>query len=554
VNGADRHPLSAPLAVGSRVRYDGETYEVVAIDGVAVRLRTRTGGLALVATRELASAEVLDVPDGPDGERGVPSLRADELEGLPDDVREKARERLAHIREAETGFRSGDPEDPATGEPHPEYDQRFASLTARIKAKAAELGVSESTLHNWRRGYEERGLMGLRDGRKGRSRSPGGNLDPRAREEMLAVVDGLARRSNASMKRIFEEVRMRLDEKYGNNVVALPSRSTLHRRLEEMTQGKGTFGSAKRRREAANRPETPYQSFAAARPGETVLIDATQLDVFALDASVTPPRWTSLELVVALDLFTRSILAWRFLPRGTKAVDAALLLRDIIVPKAMRPHWPDSTRWPYHGVPERLVLGAYEGLKELAGVPVVKPQTVVVDGAHAFDSTTFREACSLLGISIQPARPYRPTDKAHVETMFRSIRLGLLERMPGYKGPDLFSRGERGRVLLRGGGAVPDRPRGGEPDGRTRPEAGLHGPQGRGAPDAGAGADRYPHDRGRRGDPHRRRRRFRGGPLITAPVTVCRPVCTRRLPRSWSIPILEHPKKLQVAVRPNAPK
>ncbi len=43
---------------------------------------------------------------------------------------------------------------------------------------------------------------------------------------------------------------------------------------------------------------------------------------------------------MALDLFTRSILAWRFLPRGPRAVDDAPLLEDIIVPKAVRPNWP----------------------------------------------------------------------------------------------------------------------------------------------------------------------------------------------------------------------
>jgi DNA-binding MarR family transcriptional regulator len=422
------------------VRYDGETYEVVGLDGRIARLRARGGRLGVVLVQELAGAEDFEVLDGV--QRG-PALRSDELDDLPDGVLEQALDRLGHVREVETGYRSGNPEAPAPGEPRHEYHPRFTSVTQRVGAKASELGVSRATINRWRRGLEERGLIALADGRAGRRRSIAGRLDPRAREVFLEVMDGLTRKSNASVKRVIEESEARLEEKYGEGVVPLPSRATLYRAVEDMDRGKHTFGSAKRRREAAARPRTPYESFDATRPGEVVFIDATALDVFALDVSSSPPKWTSLELVVCLDAFTRSILAWRFVPRGAKAVDAALLLRDMIVPKTLRFGWPDSARWPYHGVPERIVIGAFEGLRAVAGVPVVRPETVVIDRALAFDSTVFRAACNLLGVSVQPSRPYRPTDKAHIERMFRTIRGSLLERMPGYKGPDLWSRGER---------------------------------------------------------------------------------------------------------------
>ncbi len=51
--------------------------------------------------------------------------------------------------------------------------------------------------------------------------------------------------------------------------------------------------------------------------------------------------------------------------------------------------------------------------------------------------------CARLGISVQPARPYTPTDKAAVERFFRTVREDLLAALPGYKGPDIYSRGER---------------------------------------------------------------------------------------------------------------
>lgn len=433
------------LSVGCKVRYDGDIWEVVGLEGSAVRLRALTGGLTLVATRELVGAGDFEVLEGvPEGERT--KIHAEEIEGMSKAAKKQALERLAHLREAETGYRSGNPDELTYGEPKPEYDPYLVSPTERVKTKARELGVAESTIYRWRGDYEEGGLAALPDGRMTRPRTTFDRLNVRARDELLAVVDGLTRKSTVSIQKILDDMKRRLDEKYGKGVVPLPSRATQYRAVSELTNGKVTKESAKTRRQNANKPETPYQRFDATRPGEAVLIDATELDVFALDISSTPPKWTSLELVLVLDVFTRSILAWRFLPRGMKAVDAALLLRDTITPKTMRPGWPDSTRWPYHGVPESLILGAFEGLGEIpgvAGVPVVRPEKAIVDRAKVFGSEVFREACNLLGISIQPARPYRPTDKAHIETMFRSIRLGLLERMPGYKGPDLYSRGEK---------------------------------------------------------------------------------------------------------------
>ena len=40
------------------------------------------------------------------------------------------------------------------------------------------------------------------------------------------------------------------------------------------------------------------------------------------------------------------------------------------------------------------------------------------------------------------ARPFQPTDKAVVERIFRTIGEDLLAALPGYKGPDVYSRGE----------------------------------------------------------------------------------------------------------------
>ena len=56
-------------------------------------------------------------------------------------------------------------------------------------------------------------------------------------------------------------------------------------------------------------------------------------------------------------------------------------------------------------------------------------------------SQEFQDACVRLGISIQPTRVFTPTDKAHIERVFRTIRESFLENLPGYKGPSVYARG-----------------------------------------------------------------------------------------------------------------
>lgn len=54
----------------------------------------------------------------------------------------------------------------------------------------------------------------------------------------------------------------------------------------------------------------------------------------------------------------------------------------------------------------------------------------------------FRRACRALGISVQPARPYTPTDKAIVERTFGSINTLFCQHINGYVGGNVTMRGK----------------------------------------------------------------------------------------------------------------
>jgi hypothetical protein len=68
-----------------------------------------------------------------------PGRAAAVLEDLSDGQREQLHLRVAHVLEAETGFRSGSPLLALAGEPCPEYDPDATTPAQRRAAKAAEL-------------------------------------------------------------------------------------------------------------------------------------------------------------------------------------------------------------------------------------------------------------------------------------------------------------------------------------------------------------------------------------------------------------------------------
>ncbi len=423
------------LSIGCKVSFDGEQHTLVGFDGSTALLRSRQGMSSRVAIGDLMAAQDFRVLEDASVKNPGPSFP----DILPPELLREAEEMRDHLREAATGYRSGTPDNALPHEPRVEYDLEL-NYSERMKAKAKALGVTERTLWNRMKAYEDNGIMGLVDIRKLRTSSPAERLDPRVRQAMLDILNELTDKSNHTKDHIRRLVQIRLDAEYGEGEVRCPKRTTFNKALNELGRVRGYFGSAKGRRSAANRPETPYRRFKATRPGEFVLIDSTPLDAFAIEP--VDYRWVSLQLTIAFDLFSRSIIAWRFTPRDASRVDAALLLYDIITPKPMRPEWPESSKFirRYVGIPEHLIVEV--GAEDAAAVPIVNPETVVVDRGRIFLSQAFEDACARLGISIHLSRPRAPTDKSHIERAFGAIRTSFVALLPSYKGPDTYSRGK----------------------------------------------------------------------------------------------------------------
>jgi putative transposase len=420
---------SVLLRVGERFAFDGEVVEVVQLEGTRVSVRTtgdrwRTLSLSEFLTR--ATAVGTPAPIEAVGTR---------LAALTAAQRAALATRAGHLREVLTGYQAGTSEVPRPGEPRAEYDPN-APIRARQEAKAVELGVSERTVRRWVQAYTEGGEAGLLDERRLTGR--GSTVDPRWEEACREVIAEHVGASTPTASAVLRLALAKLDTQHGDGVVPRPSTATAYRHLARITKGTNALrGSAKGRRSIADRPKGVYGRLRATRPGEYVILDTQSLDVFAMEPVTC--RWVPAQLTVAQDLFTRCIIGIRVTAMSTKAVDVAGVLHESVLPQPTPVGWPGEARWPYHGLPLRIVFT--EDQAAITG-PVYAPETLVVDHGKAFLSAHVISVCTRLGISIQPAQPRKPTDKPTVERFFKTLREGLIQHLPAYKGPDVYSRGE----------------------------------------------------------------------------------------------------------------
>lgn len=434
------------VGVGTRVRYDGETFEVIAMaitaTGNEVVLKDQRGRVMWLAVKELLLSDRAQViPNSP----GPSSVDDEELAGvvlaqLSQGQREALLERAAHIREVLTGYRSGSAEMAGEGEPKPQYAPD-RPLYQRYADKAAELGVGFRTIERWAQDFQRRGEAGLVGGDQ-LSRRRGPRVDDRWTETALEMMAGYEGESKPSRTEVIERTQARVIARFGPGAVAQPSRATAFRVLEDLERRNPLFRlSTKRNRDIADRPKEVYGKLRPTRPGEYLLMDTTRLDVFAFDPFTL--KWVQAELTVSMDWYDRCICGLRLTPVSTKAVDAAAVLYQSFRPRRAASHWPRHAVWPEHGIPRTVLIDVEQFEGPGLSTPPVVPETIVVDHGKIYVSEHLTSVCARMGISIQPARLYTGRDKGPVERFFRTLREDLLQALPGYKGPDIFSRGEK---------------------------------------------------------------------------------------------------------------
>ncbi len=407
------------LGVGTRIFYEGETWTVAELSPTGVLLTSGSGMRRTQLSHLVAHGRFLDVPGHEPQER--PSVASHRLQPL-DPATEKRAEQVRALLVI-----------PAES----------TSLADAYSGTAKELGVSVRTLHRWVARYQQLGPAGLVGQRASRRRPPG--VDARWDVACLEVLKDHVDSSTPTKSAVLGAVRRLLEERFGDEAPR-PSTATAMRRLNQLSKGRHAFGSGKGRRSVANRPDGPYGRLRATRPGEYVVLDTTPLDVFAMEPVTL--RWVPVELTIAQDLFDRCILGLRLSPVSTRSEDVANVLYQCVAAReeARGPGDGPVESWPFHGVPRNVLVGTEvpDGVSQqrVGGVPACLPEAIVVDHGKVYLSAHVMSVCARMGITVQPAIPYKPTDKPTVERFFKTLRESLLQYLPAYKGPDVYSRGK----------------------------------------------------------------------------------------------------------------
>ncbi|AIZ44603.1 hypothetical protein QR90_05105 [Deinococcus radiopugnans] len=442
--GGEGGPL---LEAGAVVRFQGATHQVVGYEADGqIRLRDGQRGERVLDPGDLVG----DPSFGFEGQDAAPLPPAQAFwDRLDPEVKAGALVREEHVREVLTGYRLGQPDDRFPGEPRPAY-QEGTSSEHRVHAKAAELGVSGRQIYRWMKDYRAAGHhpAALVSGHQTRTSSRLGDDGLKLSEAILRVARQRQEDADLSFTSLRGLVQREL-EAMGYTEVTLPTHNTFNKLVRRFAP-ELTHNAKRRRSEASRGTKRPFGKVVCVRPGQYVLIDITPFDLLA--RSEVDGRELRLRMVIALDLYSRAIVAARLIEVEPQGVDVTTLLLDIVHPVRAHPSWPplpEGARLPYLGIPEGVMLAAHdmpEGTP-LLNIPPVLPEAVVVDNGMVFLSGQFRDLCARLGTDIMLARPGTGSDKAHVERLFLHIRHSLAERLEGHVGPHVLARGLRPRAL-----------------------------------------------------------------------------------------------------------
>ncbi|MET8076199.1 integrase [Streptomyces sp. NPDC005303] len=429
------------LRIGLPLVYDGQQCTIAELDGRRVLLQ-HAGLDSRPQWRQVDLALLLSHPSteflvpAPPQQSGTAAL----FGSLCGEEDEEVTVRYQHVQEVRFSYKLGSPELALAGEPRPDYAPGVP-LMRRYEAKARELGVDPATVRRWVAKVKEEGPAGLVS--RGRATHILDRVDPRWLDLARTVLKEREKESRPVKNLILIEIEERLTNKHGRNSVKIPKRSTAYDLLRELARGTNAFdGSTKGKRSIAQRPQGVYGKLRATRPGEYVILDTNSLDVFAMEPITC--RCVRCELTVAMDLYSRCICGLRVTPVSTKSVDVAGVLYETIRSRGPAKSGSANETLPYCGVPSAVVLDA-EKLVDAEGnrlLPSVAAEAIVYDHGAIYVSNHIESVCAKLDITLQPARPHTPTDKP-VERWFRTLNEGLLAALPGYKGPDVYSRGEK---------------------------------------------------------------------------------------------------------------
>ena len=382
------------LFVGASILFPEGPRLVVGVQPLSYAVRDVTGAVSEVSWRDISLARSI-------GDGYVDAVCESAVagwEGLNRDAKQQALDRLEVVLTILTGYARGHASLAREGEPFTPFDPATrGSLDERIHAMARQLAaewsvdrraarereegtgasgarlgpVAPRTLWGWVRAYQQDpngGLYALVDGRRRRRHLAFDTLDPEIRrlaDAQLRTLDGS--RSVLGIDELYRRTMLALRAE-GLGELTVPEktlRGYLSHGLKEV--GKTTRSQTTNRLRGAS----TFTSYPALRPGQVVAIDVTRADNLVWDPWAQ--KVLSVEIITALDVATRVVLAVRVLPRSANSFEAGLILYDVLRPFSMAVSADAVGDWRWAGVPERLGLigDAVIEAEQMSGRPVM---------------------------------------------------------------------------------------------------------------------------------------------------------------------------------------
>lgn len=356
-------------------------------------------------------------------------------------------ERIDHMREAETGYKSGSALQPRPGEPRAQYNPALVPLaTDRRRHKEEELAhpgynhspirMSYRTLMRLAVDYRQGGRAACADARLFASKRGHLSVSKQVYAAIKQVYEDNINESNLTLRGwcalVVDEIRSSPEAD-----VRIPSDDTLIAVMREMYPGGLLTGKARHRRNQVTPRESGFSPLKVTRIGEYAAFDAWHLEALLKNTIFEGALRGS--LLLGMDLFSISLCSVAIAEVAETAEEVTGSLREFISPKVFKEGWPDRARWAYVGVP-RYILEDMAGT-DVAAMPFVNAENVVVDHGSPFKSRQGRAAVQAIGASLIPARRGTPTDKAQIEHVFVSIRTMLVQYLRAYRGSDVSESG-----------------------------------------------------------------------------------------------------------------
>ncbi|NYG59354.1 transposase InsO family protein [Nocardioides daedukensis] len=468
--------LNLKLQVGSRLLNEDGYLLVTEMGRHSVTVETSTG-----AKREVPYGQIIGSPV--EGGCAGPNLATLEpwWSGLPEEVRRDALVKLEVVQEILTGYRWAHRRLAQPAEPDPTVSDPDLSETQRCEAMARQLSyerssdrkvltrvqngelrstaVGASTVQKWIRDWRDHGLRGLVDKRAVKGRQGYDALDERVRriaDDAFARFDGDVSKVNTTTIEAAIRLQMKAE---GIGDLRVPER-LLQEYLSERQRALGRTTRAQRSRHL-RRKASAHTSFPAMHPSH-IAIDATRADVLVWDELRKRP--VSVEILTAISVATRVVVGLRVTPRSGNALEAGLLLYDVMRPMSMLVEGTEVDDWRWCGVPESLDLANVpvhrspkrivppgQSLQGVHVKPGVRPSSIRCDHGSVFLSEHFIGLLRDFGIDLMLSRGSKPTDNPHVERWHETLQRAY-QAIPGFKGRNVAERGRKvdatGEALL----------------------------------------------------------------------------------------------------------